>query len=94
MHRTLWGAILRSRAPTPQWKRDNMSRIPLWLRVAALVAALIAMLAMITFAPTKGQARQNAVLITDIKDAIGVAATMHVCGAIEDAGNPVTTAGY
>ena len=30
-----------------------MSRIPLWLRVAVLVAALIAMLAVITFAPAK-----------------------------------------
>ncbi len=61
-----------------------MSRVPVWLRVAVLVAALIAILATIAFEPARSQSRQRAVLTTQvIKAANRVAECMHVSGAIE-----------
>ncbi|MEW5963901.1 MAG: nodulation protein NfeD [Pseudomonadota bacterium] len=63
-----------------------MKGIPLWLRVVVLVAMLIAILAAITFVPAHGQPRQEPILTTGIKGAIGVAATLHVCGVIDEAG--------
>lgn len=62
-----------------------MTKIPVWLRVAVLVATLTAILAAITFAPAQGQQRQGPILTTSIKGAIGVAATLHVCGVIDEA---------
>ncbi len=56
------------------------------LRVAVLVASLTAMLAMLPLDRPKGQPGQGTILLAEIKGAIGVAATMYVCDAIEEAG--------
>lgn len=57
-----------------------MSIISRWLRL------VLAMAAAAMLAPAESQQRQGQILLSQIKGAIGVASTQHVCGVIDEAG--------
>jgi membrane-bound serine protease (ClpP class) len=60
--------------------------VSLLLRVVLLVAFPAAMLTTIPSALAQEPPRQGQILLTQIKGAIGVASTEHICGVIEEAG--------
>ena len=63
-----------------------MPIVSLWLRVVLLVAVPVATLTTIPSALAQQPQRQGQILLTQIKGAIGVASTEHICGVIEEAG--------